>query len=54
MIQEKDLNKDILMNSIDKCLDDKFSKTLKENMKKLEINDSSLIIYNVLKDMIGE
>ena len=54
MIEEKDLNKDILINSIDKCLDKNFSESLKENMEKLAIKDSSLRIYNTLKNMIGK
>lgn len=54
MIEEKDLNKDILVSSIDKCLDEKFSESLKENMNNLAIKDSSLRIYNTLKDMIGK
>jgi len=54
MIEEKDLTKDILIDSVDKCLDEKFSEYLKENMDKLAIKDSSLRIYNTLKDMIGK
>ncbi len=52
MIEEKDLNKDILNESIDKCLDKEYSKVLKDNMKKLSINDSSTKIYNIIKDII--
>ena len=51
MIEEKDLNKDILLSSIDKCLDDEFSSILKSNMKKLSVSDSSTRIYNILKDL---
>jgi len=54
MIEEKDLNKDILLNSIDKCLDEGFNKILKDNMNKLAIKDSSIRIYNTLKEMIGK
>ena len=54
MLEEKDLNSDILISSIDKCLDENFSKNMKENMDKLAIKDSSLRIYNTLKDMIGK
>ena len=54
MIEEKDLDKNILISSIDKCLDEKFTNLLKENMDKLAIKDSSLRIYNTLKDMIGK
>lgn len=52
MIEEKDLNKDILISSIDKCLDEEFSKKLKNNMEKLSVKDSSTRIYNILKDLI--
>ena len=38
--------------SIDKCLDKEYSKVLKDNMKKLSINDSSTKIYNIIKDII--
>ena len=54
MIEEKELNKDILISGIDKCLDEDFSKKMKENMNKLAIKDSSLRIYNTLKDLIGK
>lgn len=49
MIEEKDLNTKILKDSIDKCLDKDYSLSLKENMKKLSINDSSTRIYELLK-----
>lgn len=52
MIEEKDLNKDILNESINKCLDNIFSKKLKDNMKKLSINNSSTLIYNTIKNLI--
>ena len=52
MIEEKDLNKEILINSIDNCLNSEFSKSMKKNMEKLSINDSSTRIYNILKDLI--
>ena len=52
MIEEKDLNNEILFNSIDRCLDSNFSDKLKENMSKLSINDSSTKIYNIIKDLI--
>ncbi len=51
MIEEKDLNKDVLLTSIDKCLNEEFSNTLKENMKKLSVTDSSTRIYNILKKL---
>ena len=49
MIEEKDLNKEILIESINKCLDTEFKLKLKNNMKKLSINDSSIKIYEILK-----
>ena len=49
MIEEKDLNKDILIDSIDKCLEPSFNKQLKENMKKMSITDSSKKIYDIIK-----
>lgn len=52
MIEEKDLNSNILNKSIDKCLDEKYSKTLKNNMEKLSISDSSTKIYKILKNLI--
>ena len=52
MIEEKNLNNEILFNSIDRCLDSNFSDKLKENMSKLSINDSSTKIYNIIKDLI--
>ena len=52
MIEEKDLNKDILRESINKCLDIDFKMKLKSNMSKLGILDSSTKIYEVLKNII--
>lgn len=52
MIEEKDLNKDILSKSIDKCLDVKFSNELKNNMNNLYIKNSSSKIYDIIKDII--
>ena len=52
MIEEKDLNKEILNESIDKCLDNEYKEILKKNMNKLAIKDSSTKIYNILKDLI--
>ena len=51
MIEEKDLNSKILMESIDKCLDTKFKNELINNMNKLSVNDSSTKIYNILKEL---
>ena len=51
MIEEKDLNKDILKTSINKCLDIDFKMKLKSNMSKLSILDSSTKIYEVIKEI---
>lgn len=53
MIEEKDLNAKILNEYIDKILnDEKMQKKLKENLKKISIDNSSSIIYNEIKKMI--
>jgi len=49
MIEEKNLNKEILSNSIDKCLDKEFSKKLKTNMDDMIVKNSSTEIYNIIK-----
>lgn len=52
MIEEKDLNETILSESVDKCLDDQFKKDLIKNMEQLCIKDSSVKIYNIIKEII--
>ena len=52
MIEESILDKKILSDSIDKCLDNEYSNILKDNMKKLSILDSSTKIYNIIKEII--
>lgn len=52
MIEEKDLNEDILKNSINKCLDVDFKIKLKNNMSKLSVLDSSTKIYEIIKKLI--
>lgn len=52
MIEEKDLNKTILSDSIDKCLDKDYSTFLKNNMKDLSINNSSTKIYEIINELI--
>lgn len=52
MIEEKDLNKDILSDSINRCLDVDFKIKLKNNMSKLCILDSSTRIYEIIKEII--
>ena len=51
MIEEKDINKKVLDDNIDKCLDKKFSDKLRQNMKQISIVDSSTKIYNIIKDI---
>ena len=53
MIEEKDLNSDLLLKSIDGILNnEKKYNNMKTNIKKLGVNNSSEIIYNAIKDMI--
>lgn len=52
MIEEEYLNKDILSDSINKCLDVDFKIKLKNNMSKLSVVDSSTRIYNIIKELI--
>lgn len=52
MIEEKNLNKDILSDSINKCLDIDFKRKIKNNMSKLSVQDSSTRIYNIIKEII--
>lgn len=53
MIEEKDLTFDNLINSINKILKDKkIGLEMKENLKKMQVNDSATIIYNSIKELI--
>lgn len=53
ILEEKDLNKDNLINLIDKTLTNKEQyNTIKNNLKELGIKDSSSKIYEILKEMI--
>ena len=52
MIEEKDLESNLLIESIDKCLDESFKNSLIRNMDELSINDSSERIYEIIKKMI--
>ena len=52
MIEEKDLNSEILVDSINKCLDVDFKMNLKKNMSKLSVDDSTIKIYEILKNII--
>lgn len=53
ILEEKDLNEENLINLIDNTLSDKEKiKSIKENLKKIGIKDSSSRIYNILKELI--
>ena len=53
MIEEKDLTFDNLIKSINKILKDKkIELEMKENLKKMQVNDSATIIYNSIKELI--
>jgi len=53
MIEEKNLNKDILTEDIEKLLNDKLLiKNIKENLAKISLDNSSTIIYNEIKKML--
>ena len=53
ILEEKDLNKENLINLIDKTLSDKENyNKIKNNLKELGIKDSGERIYEVLKEMI--
>ena len=53
MIEEKDLKGDILVRTIDELLKDKIKiKTFKENLTKLQVNNSATIIYDNIKKLI--
>ena len=52
MIEEKDLDKDLLNSSINKCLDNKYKELIKNKMDDLYVKNSSTIIYNIIKDLI--
>jgi len=53
MIEEKDLTPDILINRIDEIIGDSVkSKVMKNNLEKLKVKDSSLLIYKKLKELI--
>lgn len=54
LIEEKDLNADILINSIDSLINDDIKvKTIKENLEKMSIKNSATKIYENLKELVG-
>ena len=55
LIEQKDLNKDILIKTIDEILDNKdLYNTYHTNLLKLSIPNSSTIIYESIKKLINE
>ncbi|MDD2505442.1 MAG: undecaprenyldiphospho-muramoylpentapeptide beta-N-acetylglucosaminyltransferase [Bacilli bacterium] len=55
MLEEKDFTKEKLKEKINKILDNpKYLSEMKDNLQKISINNSSTIIYNVLKDLINK
>lgn len=53
VIEEKYLTKELLTSKIEEVLSDKSKyNTMKENLKKMSMNNSSEVIYNKLKEMI--
>ena len=53
MLEEKDLDGKVLIELIDKTLNDKDKlEEMKKNLSKLGIKDSSTRIYNTLKELI--
>ena len=53
MIEEKDLTTNLIKEQINNVLNDKVLETnMKINIKKIQKNDSSIIIYNTIKEMI--
>ena len=55
MLEEKDLTSDKLKEVINKILDDeRYYKEIQNNLKKLSINNSSTIIYNILKELTNK
>jgi UDP-N-acetylglucosamine--N-acetylmuramyl-(pentapeptide) pyrophosphoryl-undecaprenol N-acetylglucosamine transferase len=55
LLEEKQLTGDILVRKIDELLmDDNKRKDIKNNLEKLNIKDSSLKIYNILKELAGK
>ena len=53
LLEEKDLTSEALINKINEVLnDDKKYQSMKENLKKMSMNNSSDVIYKKLKDLI--
>lgn len=55
LIEEKDLNGDTLLNSIDNLISDKErTNKIKNNLSMMSINDSASKIYKLIKEIVGE
>lgn len=55
LIEEKDLNKKTIVDSIDELINDEEKlKEMKNNLNSLKIEDSALKIYNILKELVGD
>lgn len=53
MIEEKDLTPDTLINKIDEIINDSVKlKVMKNNLEKLKVENSSLLIYNKISELI--
>lgn len=53
LIEEKELTSELLIAKINEILfDEKKSQNIKDNLKKMSMNNSSEVIYNKLKDLI--
>ena len=53
MIEEKDLKENTLIDKIDEVIYDEVKiKKMKEKLRTLKVNDSALLIYNKLKEII--
>lgn len=55
MIEEKNLTKETLLGQIDEIITDSVKlKTMKNNLKKLKVDNSALIIYNELNRLVND
>ena len=53
LLEEKDLTSEALINKINEVLnDEKKYQSMKDNLKKMSMNNSSDVIYKKLKDLI--
>lgn len=55
MIEEKDLKGDIIVRNIDKLIKDENKiKTIKNNLKSMQVNNSATIIYESIKKLVSD